>query len=1075
MQKQLSLKLSVANECVAIFARSQKNTSETTTDTRSQQYINTIETEKENFDTVRMFCLTKQQCSTRKYVDYYYGVIPLRFIEQVICLYNYNICEVLTTFPYRLFFDIDDSSRTINLSSLQQLMKKYFGLRKSEYTVAGYETDKKNSYHVVAKNFTITSYDDLTNLKQIIKAINTSEGYETNVFDPAVYTKNRNMKCVYQSKIGGTTATPLHPSEDSSKYNLKEFFITSFIPSDATPYFSSGKLNVDLSEKVKTKSEALPSKPRELPNNFIWSTNDMMKADQTTVLKLLEITPYYSDIPEEQAIIDDHGFRRRVACLCAAYGLTEQHFNTWFYKTNPTSTRKEKVHKWWVNNDFNHEFFCYIPKYVAYLSRWYPCLSVENPNTGYFVNSFDLGLPTTNITRIEPEHYSTSHRVLIFNIGMGGGKTTTTLQHLKQHIKKSFVWLAPRQTLVQNTSQRMNKEFEINHITHMDVGANKSKLVKANHLIICNQSLHYLDYNQSYDIVVIDEIETVLLSWLDESTHGKNLKENFSRFCNIIKSASKIILLDAFVTTKTINLLSDLGISERDIKLYESEYKPATKNLIYNKTEQEIVDKIVTAIVNKEKCYIFYPFKRPSKKHMGIIEFDTHIKEQVKQQLLKTVTTAEDKLAIYENPPKSLLYFAESKEKNNLGEINQLWAETDYILTTSSITVGVNYENKDFHHVFILASGSTNAPRDIIQSSMRIRYPQNTDINYFLFDVSLRDIEKFPDYFHETDLDASAIYKNLVIQNLREIQSGFVDAFYKLCGLTNYKLDIVQEAMYKIKQRKNYVNTMFETANLMEYSKVPAITDEDTINTIQNKMYGRAADMVDRLTVERFYFDIQFRNLDETERAHIWNTNRKEFFTGIRSEFIKMVETDNGVSNIVDIDPRKFTISDTTAAYIAKHYSIVKSKKFDTKAIQVINQILGYEALTTKTDKTKHKLTVVSELTKTLYGFHLKKIQADEAERTANEIQFLEDTKLNMTQDEWKSEWFSKMNDSDIVEVDTWFGDKTLMNKFELPWKANPESFHLNPVPQKHENKLLTSLDPQIYKPLTILPPLVPK
>lgn len=1061
-QKSYSVSLEVDDVKVATFVRAVKSVDETT----SKQYPMMLNAEKENYDTVRMFSLVKARIDNGyNNVHYYYGLIPIVNIEAVIELHNSNICEMLTTFPYRLYFDIDDKTCKLTLTKVFEILKKFFGLRKRDITVSGYETDSKHSYHVIAKNYTLNTPSDLIYMKKAVTAINASEFDGVNVFDPAVYTKNRQMKCVFQSKPQGTVAKPLHPKETSSKYNLREFFIASFVPKDATAYFSSNLINVDVSSKLGVTTEELPTTKISLPKDFYWTPNDMYKANVDTARKILSLVPD----------IDSHAHRRTVACFCMGNGLTQQDFNNWFYKQAPSSERKKKVALWWDNTHATYiqpTFYKPLTTMIKYLAKWYPELTMENPNTGYFMNSFDLDIPSTNIETeyIQPEHFQADERVLIFNIGMGGGKTTATLKELKRREKDTFVWLAPRQTLVQNTSGRMKKEYALNHITHLDVGNDKGKLSMAKHLIICNQSLHYLNDDIKYDIVIIDEIETVFLSWLDEETHGKNLKANFKMFCNILRRASKVILLDAFITTKTLNLLTDLGISKQSIKLYTSKQQPKQRKLVFNPTEDQIVNKIVDSLVLGEKSYIFYPFKKPSKKHMGIIEFDTYIKEKVKEKRLSTAKTAEEKLAIHETSLKSLLYYAESKEKNNLGDINILWDDVDYILTTSSITVGVNYEHKDvYHNVFLLVSGATNVPRDIIQSSMRIRHPINTDINYHLYDVALHDIAKFPSYFHDED----TIYKNLVVQNLREIQAGFVESFCTMCNLTNYKLDVEHDTLFKVKQRKDFINTMYESSNLIEYSKVPKIDDEEKIEALKFKTFNRCADMIDRLTVERFYHDQKFRNLDEDERALIWNTNRKSFFDGIDNEFIKMVEADNQIDAITQINPRSLEVSETTLEYISTNYSIVKSKKIDSKVIQVINNILGFEAISIKTDKSKHKVIEVSQLAKTLYECHLKKKCRDELEKVIKQAQFIEEEKTSLSKAEWRDKWYSVITDSDYIPATTWYEDETSYLKYELPWEVNPEAFHLQSVPAKSEYKYITKYPSSIIKHMNLpLPPI---
>jgi hypothetical protein len=335
-------------------------------------------------------------------------------------------------------------------------------------------------------------------------------------------------------------------------------------------------------------------------------------------------------------------------------------------KSNPSEQRINKVKKFWTSDAIkNQQYSISIPSMLKYLSQWYPELAADNQFTDLFVKSFNVEDETAiDVKWLESKHFECGRKVIVVNIPMGGGKTTATLKYLEENNKKSFVWLAPRQTLVSNTYTRMNGEFNIQCVSHLKVGSDKSKLRKANRLIICNQSLHHLEDETKYDIVVIDEIETVLLSWLEEDTHGKNMCENFKRFCNIIKNARKVILLDAFTTTKTFKLMYSLGYTKSDIQVYKGGNTPAHRTIFINQDLESIMKKIVDATMRGEKSFVFYPYKKGTQKtHYGIVQFDEKIKEAIKAVKLSKAKTTEEKLAIHEKKTyaKSILYYAESR------------------------------------------------------------------------------------------------------------------------------------------------------------------------------------------------------------------------------------------------------------------------------------------------------------------------------------------------------------------------------------------------------------------------------
>jgi hypothetical protein len=918
-------------------------------------------------------------CAMDKSSHHYFGVVEIGKMVPLLQAHNRNICELLTEYPKRVYFDIDAlgiPKNSFTVDDVLTMMKKHFGFNQDDVTVAGYITDEKTSYHVAAINHYIHNPDEMDRLKQLVTYVKSSGGH-AQYLDDKVYTKNRQMKCIYQSKPGGTIAMPLHPKNHK---NIYDFFIV--VHNEETPsYFDTVKIPLATITSLKIDVHPEPvKKALEIPNYIV------MTSDITNPKNILKM------IPSEKEL--SHAHRWKVANFCYFNAISEAEYMAWFMLSKPSAERIKKVARFWKNPALsNPEYAVTVRSMLKYLSNWYPDLADDNHNTDAFIKSFNLDVKNHKvIDMLDHKCFEGGSRAIIANFPMGGGKTTATLDYLNRNPKKSFVWLAPRQTLVLNTSHRMSNEFSIKHITHLEVGKDKHKLKTAERLLICNQSLHHLEPEQRFDVVVIDEIETVLLSWLDEDTHKEKMGDNFRRFCDLLRNAPKIILLDAFTTTKTLKLLNNLGITSDKILLYSGGKTPKEKQMVINKTIDEMTSKIVDAYFRGEKSYIFYPYKKGTEKsHYGIVEYDNKLKALIKERKLKDATTDAQKLKIHEeSSAESLVYFAESHEKNNLGDINESWARQDYILTTSSITVGVNYEGLDFHNVFLMMSGRTNNPRDVIQSSMRVRYPQCEVINIHFFDTKEKDLKKFPKYYHDDD----DIYKALVVENLREIQAGFIETFNRFCAMANYKFDATLLKTLEAKRKKKFINDMYESSQLIEYSKVPVL-DDDEREQREFKVYNRQATVADRLAVDRFYFDITFRNLEADDRALIWNTNSRQFFRGINSDIVPMICRDNGVEKLIDIDLKKFEVSKEVIGYIKKHYSITEFKKPDWVVVRVLNDAIGFDGITSKKDKrNKHihwefssrfdLLNGINETKKTNDDKAYAKIIDDEADEDAS-------------------------------------------------------------------------------------------
>ena len=76
--------------------------------------------------------------------------------------------------------------------------------------------------------------------------------------------------------------------------------------------------------------------------------------------------------------------------------------------------------------------------------------------------------------------------------------------------------------------------------------------------------------NKTYDNIIIDEIDTFLHKWFDNSTIQKK-SECWETFKNLIREAKNVIMLDAFTTNLTLNFINNIRKDQDHIQLYEQE------------------------------------------------------------------------------------------------------------------------------------------------------------------------------------------------------------------------------------------------------------------------------------------------------------------------------------------------------------------------------------------------------------------------------------------------------------------------------------------------------------------------
>ena len=968
---------------------------------------------------------------------YCYTVIKEENLVNLVSNHNLTIREVIHNYPRRVYFDIDikENLSKYNIFEIIQNIKVY--ISRDEINVLGYETPEKKSYHITLSNTYFEDDNDRLKFKEYLIFLKKSYpdifgSYGTKsdeLFDSRVYSVEQFFGCPFQSKPGKAFHNYIKgcPIRD-----IKNCFVNSYIGESREKLFGNVANNETYQLFLSSVSKVSEPNTKKIVNAEKIALPQLPQEDYNDALQLLKMCPTHNYTTGEDL---GHGHRWKVAVFCYWNGITFDNFADWMRNKDSLAVQNVQAPKM-IDNDSverriqklktswnssivkTEQYKITVSSFKKYLGNFYPDLATgEDVDTSKFISSFVLDGKSSkfydNIGFVEKINMITNDmfdesRVVIFNICMGGGKTTATLKYLKDNDFNSFVWLAPRRTLVLNTSERMRTEFDIKHTNHIEVGNNKKKLKDADHLIICNQSLHHLKENPTYDIVVIDEIETVLNTWMDESTHGNNLKYNFEQFCNIIKNASKIILLDAFVTSKTYNFLKSIGCniakdSPGVISTFVSDKTPPKKAMIQNSNSndgyEKLVNKIAGEIREGKKLYIYYAYKSGKENRDGILELDRRIKKIIQNADKDDAKTSEDKLKILEADTdtyvKSLLYFSQSKENNQLGNVNQKWKDVQYIITTPSITVGVNYEGLDYDKIYLLCAGSSASARDIIQTSMRIRKTKEDIIEMFFFDVNRKDLIQYPSLFNSND-----IYKNLLIDVYNEYHADFVDSFNKFCSITNYDYSKVPILSNREKvKRMTFINDLYESGNLIEYSKIPDL-DESTKEIYESKVFDRNASLIERLAVDKYYFDNKFDMLIKNDRRVLWNFRGTNFIDKMNSNIIKLICNDNNVDDIASVNFQEAKLNDNTVEEIKKLFSMsselkrsIRVKKAYHLISKLLNNILGINAVKELRDKKDvSRGCEFTDLFKTLNDVRTKYVlYIKEQESKAFNVEFIDD------------------------------------------------------------------------------------
>ena len=838
----------------------------------------------------------------------------LRLLEK-----NISLFEMLHDFPYKVYFDID-GDKNCRLEEIKNIINKNF--TNAKMSISGYETEEKNSYHIILNNYIINNVEERDKLKIIVKHFKTLNSN----FDDRVYSSNRQMKAVNQGKPNKPIQNII---EDD---NIKNHLITFFINND------SYDINNILVDEVETKIIH-----KKISNGMDWSQIPQLKLslpgdiDINNNLDLLKITPFNKEF--------NHLYTYRTAVFCYYNDISLEDFLSW-YKNK--SCDNIDINKWatyhWPRMK-NCEFSISRDSYIKMLSNFYD--ELKDNKYSKFNQLFIYDKPTTFINSLSQDDFIFNKKCKIINIGMGGGKTTQTINYLKSlenHIDEfddteSFIWITPNISLAKNTFTRI-KDNNINCNIYDSAKNKKEKqflIENSKNIIICLNSLFYTNKNQynSYEVVVIDEIETFLKLFNNNKTliqteENKQLDTVWKKFVEILLHCKQLILLDAFVSKITLNFLDNLGIEYEIIK---RKNEKSDRKAILKKDFKYWFNDIIKDLKHNKKLIIFYPFKNGSKRKNNSYPS--------MQDLSETIEKYTGKKGIFHN--------ADSGDKSNdkLKDVNKYWVDYDFVVSNNKINVGLNFDVEYFDTCYVSLAGFSSL-RDAIQFSYRARTLKSNTIKYCYLDhynnktcEKIQNVNEYNDIFLKLNED-------IVIETMADLKTTWHFFLHK--------------ARYEI-QNDNILDELepieFIENDYYDYNKIQDY-EKDVIKDFEKDIYAQEASTIRKFEVKKFYFKNLFNSdTPDSVICDLWNNNKFNLINSTLNILYK--------DNIINLLKDKYNWTCCYPDHIDKKF------KFESQDLEMIFNNYKFKDLTLKS---KHHL-ILKTFINTAYGYNAIKSQVD--------------------------------------------------------------------------------------------------
>jgi hypothetical protein len=316
---------------------------------------------------------------------------------------------------------------------------------------------------------------------------------------------------------------------------------------------------------------------------------------------------------------------------------------------------------------------------------------------------------------------ATGKTTLIIKSHLGTGKTTEAVKMIRQHAR--VLVLSARKSFtrfIMGDLADLASEGIVFH-SYDEAGTHVGSLSSRDYLVCQVESLHRLEEDfADYDLVVVDESETILNQFHSFTTHKENILRNFRMFERIVRGAQRVLFADAFVTQRT--LIACANLRDASTSLYiNNNYNPYVRKATMLWKQAKTTDARMPAVVEFGKRIMadLEAGKRVAVVWTSLTAAKTFIKNFVEKTTYKY-----------------RLYSSESskKESAELTDVETHWRDLDLLCYTTAITIGVNYNPEEeeawFDRVYLYACSRTALPRDIAQALLRCRKIRSNELIY---------------------------------------------------------------------------------------------------------------------------------------------------------------------------------------------------------------------------------------------------------------------------------------------------------------------------------------------------------
>lgn len=760
----------------------------------------------------------------------------------------------------KVYFDFDDEYFK-SIQVCKDFVLKY--LPNARMQISG----RQGSIHIVVSNYYANSNDDMWQIRELANAFKTENGV-----DNLVYTDNRLMKIINQSKqekgkepkiqsyIEGSTTLSKHLimhdfDEDAIDVSTLEI--------DLPVVKQIKKLNIK-QRKEKLDILSIPQQNLTLPDNF-----DLENASPTDKLTLLPCPPRGDKMELSHDVV------WRVMVWCKQVGISWNSFWNW---TKNKDNGIEYYHSFDKQWKYSEDYRVKNDTIDLILERFYP--TIRQPVSAKIMRrQFEEAQKFARQTDGEflSANDITNAKFTALISSMFTNKTGSVVDFLLAVASgKKVIWLTPRITLAQNTLARLLKAG-ITIVNYKDYTTEERRHgipeKECDNVIWSIQSL--FSVTRDYDLVILDEIETLLTTFAgDCNTHKNKLINNWDIFLSLLTNAPQTIVMDALYSNLTHDLLTDIckDIAKKGekatIDVVTTKPRKHKREMLEYLNYNTWLKKIIDQLEEGKNVFVYVPYKTGEK---GVAMVAEIIRKHFNW-------TDNDEIVHY--------YSDKEEEKKRLVNIEKEWINKRCVVTNGCISVGVNFDIPNIFesvHVHI----TPNCPlRDAFQAIGRIRRPISRIIYMYRdkrcfhgkkIDVDLPDCPIFRKLRKNIMLETNAtkscqkrwdVFELFLEQtgitmlpvNKDKISEKSAEYIKELIGETDcvFEYDMIKNATYLVKDNDGNMKEIYMTD-----------APEEVINKWEIRMWSSDVTLDERLQYLKFRFHQKINETPSLENQYV--------------------------------------------------------------------------------------------------------------------------------------------------------------------------------------------------------------